>query len=99
VDVRETPGGVRIGVRVRPRSRPRIELRDDEVLVSVAAPPSDGRATEEARRALAAALGVPPSAVTLHVGARSRRKVFELAGVRADEAERRLRLACRSHRR
>jgi uncharacterized protein YggU (UPF0235/DUF167 family) len=78
-------------VRVVPRSRPGIEATGDGIVVRVSAPPVDGRATEEARRALARALGVPPSAVSLRLGGRSRNKVFAVLGMSAKEAERRLR--------
>ncbi|HEX5741941.1 MAG TPA: DUF167 domain-containing protein [Pilimelia sp.] len=44
--------------------------------VAVHARPVDGRATEEARRALAAALGVSPGTVRLRAGATSRDKLF-----------------------
>jgi uncharacterized protein YggU (UPF0235/DUF167 family) len=46
----------------------------------------DGRATEEARRALAEALGVAPSRVRLRSGAAARDKVFEVDGTTAEEA-------------
>jgi uncharacterized protein YggU (UPF0235/DUF167 family) len=60
------------------------------VVVRVRAAPEGGRATAEARRALAAALGVPLSAVRLRSGARSRVKVFAVAGLAPGEPERRL---------
>ena len=73
-------------VRVQPRSsRPGIERRGKEIVVRVAAPPEGGRATEEARRVVAGALGVSRSTVTLRSGARSRVKVFEVEGL--SEAE------------
>ncbi|QSB17199.1 DUF167 domain-containing protein [Natronosporangium hydrolyticum] len=46
------------------------------LVISVAAPAVDGRATEAARRALAAALKVRRSAVVLRRGAASRDKLF-----------------------
>jgi uncharacterized protein len=71
-----------LSVRVAPRSaRPGALRRGGEVLVRVASPPEGGRATEEARRLLAEALGVPRSAVALRAGARSRTKLFEIDGV------------------
>jgi uncharacterized protein len=88
VEVRPTADGSLVAVRVRPRSRPDVGIRDGVVTLSVAAPPVDGKATEEARRALAAALGVAPSRVRLHAGATSRRKVFEVAGMAPEQAER-----------
>lgn len=90
VDVRAIPGGSSVTVRVRPRSRPALEIDGDILVVRVAAPPIDGRATEEARRRLATAVGLPPGAVSLRGGARSRTKTFALAGVDPDEARRRL---------
>jgi len=81
-----------IPVRVIPRSsRPGVEVRDAEVVVRVQAPPVGGRATEEARRTLAGALGLPPSAVRLRSGPASRRKAFDIEGLGANEVVRRLR--------
>ncbi len=75
-----------VAVRVRPRSRPGLELTDGGLVIRVAAVPEKGRATEEARRALAEALGLAPSAVTLRSGAAARRKVFVVEGLGAVEA-------------
>lgn len=86
MDVRSAPGGALVGVRVRPRSRPGIEISAGAVVVRVAAPPVEGRATEEARRVLAEALGVAPSRVTLRQGRRSRAKVFAVEGLDAAAA-------------
>jgi uncharacterized protein YggU (UPF0235/DUF167 family) len=60
-------------------------------VIRVRAAPIEGRATEEARKALADALGVPSGDVTLRRGQRSRDKVFEVAGMSRDEAVQRLR--------
>jgi uncharacterized protein len=79
-----------ITVRVTPRSaRPGVDVRDGRIVVRVQAPPVDGRATEEARRRLAEALGVPGSTVRLRSGAASRDKSFEVDGVDPDEATKR----------
>lgn len=79
-------------VRVSPRSRhPGVEVGDRGVVVRVRAAPEGGRATEEARRVLAAALGLAPSAVTLRRGATSREKVFDVVGLTGAEALQRLR--------
>jgi uncharacterized protein YggU (UPF0235/DUF167 family) len=65
--------------RVIPRSRKTgVEAKPDGIVVRVRAAPQGGRATEEARRALAVALGIPPSEVILHRGQRSREKIFDL---------------------
>ena len=74
-------------MRVVPRSsRTSVGLDDRGILVRVRAAPEDGRATEEARRALAEALGVPGTGVSLRRGGRSRTKVFEVEGVGQREA-------------
>jgi uncharacterized protein YggU (UPF0235/DUF167 family) len=81
-----------VTVRVMPRSgRTAVEAGPQGVVVRVRAAPEGGRATEEARRALAAAAGVPARAVRVRTGARSRTKVFEVEGVDPDELDRRLR--------
>jgi hypothetical protein len=79
-------------VRVVPRSgNTRVEATAEGIVVRVRAAPEGGRATEEARKALAAALGTPPSEVTLRRGRRSREKVFDLARMTKAEALQRLR--------
>jgi hypothetical protein len=80
-----------VTVRVVPRSgRTGVVAGPGGLVVRVRAAPEGGRATEEARRAVAAAAGVAPSAVRLRAGARARTKVFEVAGMDAAELERRL---------
>ena len=54
------------------------------VIVSVTAPPVDGRATEAVRRALADALRVPASSVALRSGANGRDKLFTIVDPPAD---------------
>lgn len=83
-----------VAVRVKPgSSRTAVGGRHDgprgpALIVAVSAPAVDGRATEAARRALADALGVRPSAIVLRSGAASRDKVFAVADPPADLAER-----------
>jgi uncharacterized protein YggU (UPF0235/DUF167 family) len=74
-------------VRVVPRSgRTAVERGPgSEVVVRVRAAPQAGRATAEAAGALAAATGLPKSAVSLRTGARSRTKVFTLEGLSDDD--------------
>ena len=88
--VREAPGGSLIEVRVCARSRPAVEVTAEHVAIRVAAPPVDGRATDEARRALAAVLHVRPTAVRLVAGARSRTKKFLVGGLDERHAVERL---------
>jgi uncharacterized protein YggU (UPF0235/DUF167 family) len=56
----------------------------------VTAPPADGKANEAVLRLLSKTLAVPRARVTLVSGHGARDKVFELAGIAADETERRL---------
>ena len=80
-----------ITVRVTPRSgRTAVENGPDGVVVRVRAAPEGGRATDEAARALAEALGVPRTRVRLRSGARSRKKVFEVEGLSPQDLEQRL---------
>jgi uncharacterized protein len=84
----------RVAVRVKPGAkRTAVGGRYDgphgpALIIAVTAPAVDGKATEAARRALAAALGVKPAAVTLRVGATSRDKVFEVPMEAEERAER-----------
>lgn len=78
--------GVLVTVRVRPRARPGCGLVEGDLVIGVKAAPVDGAATEEARRALAKVLGVAPSHVSLHSGARSRVKVFAVSGIDLHDA-------------
>jgi uncharacterized protein YggU (UPF0235/DUF167 family) len=81
-----------VTVRVVPRSdRTGVDLSSGRIVIRVRAAPREGRATEEAGRALAKALDVPASAVTLRRGPRSRDKVFEVAGLTRNEVLQRLR--------
>jgi uncharacterized protein YggU (UPF0235/DUF167 family) len=71
---------------VTPRSaRPGVGPGRDGPEIRVRAAPEAGRANAEAARALAIAVGVPPTAVSLVRGGRSRVKTFAVEGV-SDEA-------------
>ena len=75
-----------VTVRVVPRAgRTSVEAGPDGIRVRVRAAPEGGRATEEARRAVAGPAGVPPAAVRLVTGARSHTKVFAIEGLTADD--------------
>lgn len=85
---------VTVAVRVKPGSR-RERVggsypgpHGPAVIVSVRARAVDGAATEAARRALAAAIGARPDAVTLRTGQTSRNKLFAVSPPPADLAER-----------
>jgi uncharacterized protein (TIGR00251 family) len=82
-----------LDVHVRPGARTTMVggAHDGVLAVKVAAPPADGQANEAVCRAVAAALGVRPTAVELVRGASSRRKRLRIEGdagalqARADE--------------
>lgn len=81
---RAGPNGVTVQVKVQPRARRPGVARPagaaDRLRVAVTAPPADGRANRAACAALAEALDVPSSAVTLVTGAAAREKVLLVAG-------------------
>jgi uncharacterized protein YggU (UPF0235/DUF167 family) len=80
-----------VTVHVVPRSnRTAVEASSSAIVIRVRAIPDGGRANEEARRALADALRVAPSGVTLRRGRRSREKVFEVATLTREQALQRL---------
>ena len=78
-----------ITVHVRPRSGRTLVMTapNGGVVIRVRSAPEDGKATEEARRALAAAIGLARSDVRLISGARSRVKVFAVKGWSSGELE------------
>ncbi|MCM0677804.1 DUF167 domain-containing protein [Micromonospora phytophila] len=84
---------VTIAVRVKPGSaRARVGGCFDgphgpALVIAVNAPAVDGRATEAARRALAGALGVRPTMVSLRAGAASRDKLFLVEGAAPELTE------------
>ncbi|MEO8423819.1 MAG: DUF167 family protein [Actinomycetota bacterium] len=81
-----------ITVRVAPRSgRTAVETGPDGIVIRVRAAPEGGRATEEAARALAEALGVPRTRVRLTSGARSRTKTFDIDGLSSPDLQQRIR--------
>ena len=84
--VRDTPGGVELDVRVIPRARKTTldGVRDDALLVRVAAAPLEGAANDILVEYIAGILRLPRRAVRLVSGERSRRKRLAIDGVTAD---------------
>jgi uncharacterized protein len=76
-----------IRVHVTPRAgRDEVTGFADGVLrVRVSAPPVDGRANEAVERLIAGALALPPSAVRVVRGHRTRHKTVVVAGMKSSE--------------
>jgi uncharacterized protein YggU (UPF0235/DUF167 family) len=73
--------GASIAIRVTPNARrPGVELVEGQIRVAVTETPEAGKATEAARAALAKAMGVAKTRLTLIRGATSREKIFRLDG-------------------
>jgi uncharacterized protein YggU (UPF0235/DUF167 family) len=72
---------MRVELHVRPRAACTAVggTHDGALVVKVSAPARDGRATAAALRAVADALGIASSSVTLRHGATTRRKLVEIA--------------------
>jgi uncharacterized protein (TIGR00251 family) len=85
--IRATAVGVELDVRVIPRARKTevVGVRDDAILVRLAAPPVEGAANEALVECVADWLGVSRRAVRVLSGERSRRKRLAIAGVTADQ--------------
>lgn len=84
---------MKIAAKVKPGSKqPGIAIEGDSLVLRVRERALEGAANEACIRALADALGVAPSSVSLLRGARSREKLFEIAGIDEKEARKRLRL-------
>ncbi|MBK8459417.1 MAG: DUF167 domain-containing protein [Micropruina sp.] len=85
---------MRIAIRVKPgagRTKVGGCYGADELVVAVAARAVDGKATQAALAALAAALGVRRADVTLVAGATSRTKIVEIPEAAAEQVGRLLR--------
>lgn len=71
--------GSTIAIRVTPNARrPGVDLVDGQIRVAVTETPEGGKATEAARAALAKAMGVAKTRLTLLRGATARDKLFRL---------------------
>lgn len=84
--------GVRITVRVKPRSkRPGlVGVEDGALVIALRAAPIEGAANAELVLVLSAALGVRRSEVALVTGASHKKKLVDVAGLSELEARARL---------
>jgi uncharacterized protein (TIGR00251 family) len=92
--IKETSTGIEIAVRVLPRARKTAiaGTRGDALLVRLAAPPVDGAANAALVELLARSLHVPPSAIHILTGDRSRNKRVAVAGTTVEDLKRALKL-------
>lgn len=92
--IRATATGVILSVRVMPRARrTTIEgVRDNAILVRVAAPPVDDAANRAVIDLFADALGCPRRSICIVSGERSRHKELAIDGVDAGAVAQSLRL-------
>ena len=82
---------MQIAVRVKPGSKqPGISVEDETVVLRVRERAVEGAANAACIQALAGALGVPPSRVTLVRGMRGREKRFAIEGIEETLARQRL---------
>lgn len=73
----------RLYIRATPRARKDeiVARSGDDLLVSVTAPPDDGKANAAVCKLIAKSLGVPKSAVEVSRGHTSRHKALDIEGV------------------
>ena len=92
LDLRDTPDGLTLRVRVQPRAAQDAVAgeRAGALVVRLTAPPVEGRANQALARVLGRALGVAPSAVRVVRGETARDKLIAVAGVSAALARERL---------
>jgi len=87
IQVRESEGGLSFLVRVQPRAS-RNEMAGEwqgALRIRLNVPPVEGRANEALRRFLADCLNVPLGAVKIASGQRSRLKLVEVQGAKAEQ--------------
>ena len=84
--IRDTPSGVELDVRVIPRARKTSldGVRDDALLMRVAAAPLDGAANDTIIEYFANVLRLPRRAVRVVSGQRARKKRIAIEGLSAD---------------
>jgi uncharacterized protein (TIGR00251 family) len=82
----EKDGVVTVDIAAKPRSsREGVgPVQGDRLVVSVNAPPVDGKANEAVIRVLAEPFGVPRSSVTIIRGETGRKKTVRIAGITAN---------------
>jgi uncharacterized protein (TIGR00251 family) len=92
--LRRTATGVRVDLRVMPRSSKNTidGVRDGRLVVRVTAPPVDDAANDAVIAVLAGALDLPKRAVRIVSGLTSRNKTVEIAGLDEASLSRRMKI-------
>ena len=92
IPLRVGPEGITFSVKVQPRAKQNAITGEvgDALKLCLTAPPVEGRANEACIEFFAKLLKVPRSSVTIASGESSRRKVIRVAGLSAEEVEKRL---------
>jgi hypothetical protein len=89
LELKETPEGVTLKVKVKPKAKRSaiLGVRGDALLVSVTAPPERGKANQAVVELLARALDVPKGTVTIVSGETHPEKVLKIQGVSASDVQ------------
>jgi len=92
VELRDTPGGVTLPIKVHPRARKNAITGEtgNALKVSLTAPALEGRANEACIEFFANLLDVPRSSVTIAAGQHSGNKLIRVTGLTTDEVRQRL---------
>lgn len=90
--VHDRKAGATFAIKVYPRARKNAITGEvgDALKISLTTPPSDGRANAACIEFFATLLRVSRSSVTIASGESSRNKVIRVAGMSADEVQKRL---------
>lgn len=92
--IRDIKGGIRISVRLQPRSANNqvVGWQNEALKIKVTAPPVDGEANKALVNYLAKSLGISKSSCKIIAGETSRNKTVEILGINKQEFIKRLRL-------
>lgn len=92
IKINDTLAGVTFVVKIHPRAQKNAITGQfgDVLKLSLTAPPVEGRANEACIEFVANLLKVPRSSITIASGQTSHKKVIRVAGLSAEEVQRRL---------
>jgi len=87
IQITADPTGISVAIRVQPRAPGNriVGEHDGALKVAVSAPPEDGKANDAVVKVLADRLRVPKSAISVRIGATSRRKVIHIDNITAEQ--------------